>query len=82
MTHPAIPILAQADVDIAPAQAPPPTVEVAPPFWQVLLDNGLALTILLIFVVAIVSVIVNQRRRDKCLNFFDGYRVASVSLAG
>lgn len=65
-----------------PPAPPPPSVEVAPPFWQVLLDNGLALTILFIFLVAIVSVVVNQRRRDKCLRLFHGYRVASVSLAG
>jgi hypothetical protein len=69
------------------AQDAPPieaatTPAASPPFWHVLLDNGLPLTILFIFLVAIVGVIVNQRRRDKCLKFFHDYRVATTSLAG
>jgi len=65
---------------------PPPltTVEVdpSPPFWHVLLDNGLPLTILFVFLVAIVTVVVTQRRRDKCLRLFHDYRVATTSLVG
>ncbi|MEO0586993.1 MAG: hypothetical protein AAF078_05075 [Planctomycetota bacterium] len=77
--HLATLLLAQAEA-AAPAAAPP--APASPPLWQVLLDNGLALSILFIFLVAIVSVVVNQRRRDKCLRLLHGYRVSSIAAVG
>lgn len=52
------------------------------PWWQVLLDNGLALTILFIFISAIVGVVLNVRRRDKCLKLLDDYHVSYLTTAG
>ncbi|MEM6333651.1 MAG: hypothetical protein AAF823_09975 [Planctomycetota bacterium] len=77
-------MLALAQTEPAPTApiAPPPAAPPAPPLWQVLLDNGLALTLLFIFLVAIVSVVVNQRRRDKCLRLLHGYRVSSIAVVG
>ncbi|MEM6553735.1 MAG: hypothetical protein AAF750_16575 [Planctomycetota bacterium] len=42
------------------------------PFWQVLLDNGLPLTILFIFLVAVIGLLLKARRKDKCLKLFNG----------
>ncbi|MEM6393725.1 MAG: hypothetical protein AAF797_13200 [Planctomycetota bacterium] len=44
----------------------------ARPFWQVLLDNGLPLTILFIFLVAVIGLLLKARRKDKCLKLFNG----------
>ncbi len=64
-------ILAQ---DVAPAATTP--------WWELLIENGLALTILFIFVTAILSVLVNQRRRDKCLKLMHDYHVSYLTKAG
>ncbi|MFW6336958.1 MAG: hypothetical protein ACOC3G_07500 [Phycisphaeraceae bacterium] len=64
--------------------APDPTVTVSaatPPWWHALLDQAFALTILFIFLVAVVGLIVNQRRRDKCLKLFDGYRATVLDTS-
>ncbi|MEM1210862.1 MAG: hypothetical protein AAGI68_01055 [Planctomycetota bacterium] len=42
------------------------------PVWQVLLDNGLPLTILFIFLVAVIGLLLKARRKDKCLKLFNG----------
>lgn len=52
------------------------------PLWQVLLENGLALTLLFIFLVAIVGVIFQLRRKDKCLKLFAGHHASYLTTAG
>ena len=52
------------------------------PLWQVLLDNGLPLTILFIFLVAVVGVVLKARRKDKCLKLLAGYHVTLLTKAG
>lgn len=71
-------MLAQAAT--APASATP----VAPvkPWWQILLENGLPLTLLFIFLVAIVGVIVKLRRKDKCLKLLNDYHVTYLTATG
>jgi len=71
-------ILAQA----ADAAAPTNPAVAVRPWWQVLLDNGLALTILFIFLSAIVGVVLNGRRRDKCLKLMHDYHVGYLTTAG
>jgi len=71
-------ILAQAADAATPAN---PAVAVRP-WWQVLLDNGLALTILFIFLSAIVGVVLNVRRKDKCLKLMHDYHVGYLTTAG
>ena len=69
-------VLAQAAAD------PAVTVHAAsPPWWHALLDQAFALTILFIFLTAVVALIVNQRRRDKCLKLFDGYRATVLDTS-
>ena len=51
-------------------------------WWHVLLDNAFALTILFIFLTAVISVIVKLRRKDKCLKLLDGYHVSYLTTAG
>ncbi len=48
-------------------------------WWQVLLDNALAVTILLIFVTAIIVALVNAWRRDKCLKLMHDYHVTFLT---
>ena len=57
-------------------------VQAVPPWWHVLLDNALALTILVIFLTAIITVVVQQRRKDKCLKLLRGYHVSYLSVSG
>ncbi len=65
------------------ASPPAQTAAVAlRPWWQVLLDNGLALTILFIFLSAIVGVVLNVRRKDKCLKLMHDYHVGYLTTAG
>ena len=64
------------------AQADDPTVVTSSPIWQVLLENALGLAILFIFLTALVTVIVSQRRRDKCLKLFDGFHVSYLTQSG
>jgi len=52
------------------------------PLWQTLLNNSLALVILLIFLTSIVTVVVRQRRRDKCLRLMHDYHVSYTDMAG
>lgn len=52
------------------------------PIWQILLENALALTILFIFITSLVTVLVVQRRRDKCLKLLNGFHVNYLSQAG
>ena len=53
-----------------------------PGLWTVLLDNALALTVLFIFLTAIVSLLLKARRKDKCLKLLQGSHVAYLTTAG
>ena len=74
-------LLAQAN-EAGQAAANPGAVNAVRPWWQVLLDNGLPLAILFIFLTAIVSLFVNQRRKDKCLKLMHDYHVSVTNLVG
>ena len=74
-------MLAQAATAPA-ANAASPAATPVKPWWQILLENGLPLTLLFIFLVAIVGVIVKLRRKDKCLKFFDDYHVTYLTATG
>jgi len=73
-------ILAQAAG--APDATNLPGVNTVRPWWQVLLDNGLALTVLFIFLSAIVGVVLKVRRKDKCLKFLNDYHVSYLTTGG
>lgn len=64
------------------AQAGSHPFAAAVPWWQVLLDNALGLTIVLIFVTAIVVALINAWRRDKCLKLLHDYHVTYLTMAG
>lgn len=74
-------ILAQADP--AAAVAPLPAPAAAPtPWWRLVLENSLALTITFIFLASILSVVLTQRRRDKCLKLLHDFHVTYLTTAG
>lgn len=75
-------LIAQELPAIPPAAAAAVTAVARSPLWQVLIENGLALTILFIFLTAIISVVLTQRRRDKCLRLMDDYHVSYLSQKG
>jgi hypothetical protein len=54
----------------------------AAPWWQVLLNNSFSLALLFIFLVAIISAVVNMRRRDKCLKLLRGHHVTYLTTPG
>ncbi len=51
-------------------------------WWQVLLDNALALTVLVIFLTAIIAALAGAWQRDKCLKLMDDYHVTYLTTAG
>lgn len=51
-------------------------------WWHVLVDNALALTILLIFTTAILAALVNAWGRDKCLKLVHDYHVTYLNTNG
>lgn len=61
------------------ATAPPATET---PWWHILVENAFALTILFIFLTAVVSVVLKLRQKDKCLKLFHGYHVSYLTSAG
>ena len=65
-----------------PATATPPPASFTDSWRKVLIDNALALTILFIFLAAIVSVIVNKRRKDKCLKLLHDFHCTYLTTAG
>lgn len=76
-------LLAQAAPELTPGQpASDSTLFTSTPIWQILLENALALTILFIFLTALVTIILSQRRRDKCLKYFHEHHVTYLTLAG
>lgn len=56
--------------------------EAAAPWWHVLLDNALPLTVLIIFVGAGIGAVLRQRRRDKCLWLLNDHHVTYLSRSG
>lgn len=74
-------VIAQA-VEAAPPAAPAPAAPAATAWWQILLENSLGLTITFIFLAAIVSVVLTQRRRDKCLKLLHDFHVAYLTVTG
>lgn len=72
-------ILAQADPTTAAPLAP---LAAAKPWWQLIVENSLALTITFIFLTAILSVVLTQRRRDKCLKLLHDFHVTYLTTAG
>jgi hypothetical protein len=57
-------------------------IQTQEPLWRTLVNNSLALVILFIFLSSIVTVIVRQRRRDKCLRLMHDYHVSYTDTAG
>ena len=65
------------------AQAPTPVpVAASKPWWQLLLENGLALTLLFIFLAAVIGVIFRLRKKDKCLKLLAGDHASYLTTAG
>lgn len=52
------------------------------PFWHLLLDNALALTVLVIFLAAAIGAITRLRRKDKCLKLLDDHHVTYLDRGG
>jgi hypothetical protein len=52
------------------------------PWWHLLLENPLGLTILIIFLAAIIAILVQERKRDKCLKFFRDFHVTYLDAKG
>ena len=44
-------------------------------FFKTIIDNALALTIIIVFLTAIINAFIRQRSKDKCLKDFEGYQV-------
>lgn len=70
-------ILAQ---DAAPAA--PPADPAGQPWWAVLLDSAFGLAILFIFLTAVIGVLINQRRKDKCLKLLHDYHATYIDITG
>ncbi|MCG8419805.1 MAG: hypothetical protein MJE77_17870 [Proteobacteria bacterium] len=52
------------------------------PWWAVLADNAVGLTVTVIVVSAIAVALVRLRQRDKCLSLLDGYHVTYLGCHG
>jgi len=52
------------------------------PFWHVLIEGSFGLTILFIFVTAIITVVVQGRKKDRCLKFLHDYHVSYLTTQG
>jgi len=64
------------------AQSSTEQVNASAPGWQILMDNALGLTLVLIFVAAIIVALVNAWRCDKCLKLMHDYHVTYLTIAG
>ncbi len=62
------------------AQAPAPAA--GRPWHVLLLDNALGITLLFVFLVAVVGALVALRKRDRCLKRLRGYPVTALDQAG
>ncbi len=56
--------------------------ETGTPTWSVLVDNAFTLTLLFIFVTAVIVAIIRQRWRDKCLNLLHDFHVTFADAEG
>lgn len=80
--HPAL-ILAQDQIGAAPPAPPTPAAPPAPePWYQFMLDNPLAVGIAFVFLATVVTILIKNRRRDKCLKLLDDYHVNYITTAG
>lgn len=70
-----IPILAQDTATPADPNQPAP-------WWHILLEQGFLVLVIFIFLTAIITLIIQQRRRDKCLKFLDNYHVTILTTSG
>jgi len=52
------------------------------PWWMVAMDNALGLTLLFIFLTAIIGTIVTRRQKDKCFKLFNGYAISYLGIKG
>ncbi|MEM9418405.1 MAG: hypothetical protein AAGA25_05020 [Planctomycetota bacterium] len=52
------------------------------PWWHIIIEQAFGLTIVLIFLVALVSVLVNQWRKDKCLKLLNRYHATYMNKNG
>ncbi|MEX0653026.1 MAG: hypothetical protein WD534_14510 [Phycisphaeraceae bacterium] len=52
------------------------------PWWHLLFNNIFGLTILFIFLTAIIGVVVKLRRKDKCLKLLHDFHVSYLTTAG
>lgn len=52
------------------------------PVWHVLLDNALALTVLVVFLAAAIGTVLRYRRKDKCLALLDDHHVTFLGRGG
>ncbi|MBB6430971.1 hypothetical protein [Algisphaera agarilytica] len=52
------------------------------PWWHLIIEQAFGLTIVLIFLVALVSVLVNQWRKDKCLKLLNRYHATYLNKNG
>jgi hypothetical protein len=59
-----------------------PAPQALKPWWHFLLENPLGLAILIIFFAAIITILVQERKRDKCLKFFRDYHVTYLDTKG
>ncbi len=50
-------------------------VNIQPTFWSIILENVLALTIVIIFLTAVINAFIKQRSRDRCLKDFKDFHV-------
>ena len=74
----ALPLLLAQQTDPAVVE---PAVVATPPWWHVLIEQAFAVTVLFIFLAAVVALIVNQRRKDKCLKLMHGYDATILDTA-
>ncbi len=65
---------------LAEAVAQQPVTSI--PWWQILLDNALALTLVMIFLAAIIGALFNAWRLDKCLKLMHDYHVTYLTTVG
>ncbi|QDU33847.1 hypothetical protein KS4_19060 [Poriferisphaera corsica] len=56
--------------------------EPAQPWWHVLIQGSFGLTVIFIFISAVIGVIVTQRKRDKCLKLMHDYHVSYINNKG
>lgn len=64
------------------AAGAPAAAATGPPWWQIVLQSAFGLTIVFIFLTAIVTVLIQQRKKDKCLKLMHDYHVSYITTTG